>query len=145
MRVAALSENPESQSTFTTIKLRDLFDDISKYGKAIKECCEGRDHLFYQCRAEQSTLASLQSSLETLETGKWTYNRESRVATTKEQIEESEEKVKNVTKELEEVSEKLQSEVHDFQQTKPERIEKQVARFADYQIEHLTEMVRYWA
>lgn len=143
-RVAALSENPESQSTFTTIKLRDLFDDISKYGRAIKECCQGRDSLFYQCRAEQATLASLQTNLETLENGKWTYNRESRCASTQESIEASQEKVEVVEQELNEVSERLQSEVHDFQQTKPERIENQVARFADYQIEHLTEMVRYW-
>jgi len=143
-RVAALSENPESQSTFTTIKLRDLFDDISKYGRAIKECVEGRDGLFYQKKAEEATLASLQSNLNTLETGKWTYNREGRSAAMKEQIEKSEETVEQVNKDLEEVTEKLQSEVHDFQQEKPSRIEEQVARFANYQIEHLTEMVRYW-
>lgn len=142
--VSTLAENPESISTFTTIKLRDLFDDVSKYGTAVRECCEGRDEVFYQHCAEVSTLESNVAKVEALETARYTYNREQRIEDTKKAIEEAEIAAAESEARLGEVTKKLQSEFSDFQSTKPNRIEERVQNFADYQIEHLTEMVKYW-
>lgn len=143
-KVSSLSENPEALSTFTTIKLRDLFDDVSKYGRSIKECCIGRDELFYQNKAEIATLESNKTKLEGLEVSKYTYSKEKRIEATKTAIADSEVAVEVSTESLEEVTQRLQAEFKEFSTSKPNRVEERVVSFAEYQIEHLTEMVQYW-
>jgi len=143
-KVGELSKNPESLSTFTTIKLRDLFDDFSKYGKAIKECVEGREGIFYRHLAEQSTLKSRRKTLDGLENSNYVYNKEARIESTKKTIESSEEKVSELEAELSSVTDRLQTEVQAFQKTKPTRIEEKLMSFADFQIEHMEQMVEYW-
>jgi len=143
-KVGALNKDPESLSTFTTIKLRDLFDDFSKYGKSVKECVDGRDDLWYRHQAEISTLESRKKTLHGLETGSYVYNKDSRVAATKSQITESETKVAELSEELNSVTDRLQTEVRAFQKVKPSRIEDKLLAFADFQIEHMEAMVKYW-
>ena len=62
----------------------------------------------------------------------------------REQIVGQETKVEEIKFQLDEVTEKLQTEVVEFQQTKPGRIQENIASFANFQVEHLTEMVRIW-
>lgn len=143
-KVGALNKDPESLSTFTTIKLRDLFDDFSKYGKAIKECVEGREQIYFQQLAEQSTLKSRRKTLEGLENSSYVYKKDSRVQDTKNKIASSEEKVSDLETELNSVTDRLQTEVRAFQKTKPTRIEEKLMSFADFQIEHMEQMVEYW-
>jgi len=143
-KVGALNKDPESLSTFTTIKLRDLFDDFSKYGKAIKECVEGREQVYYQHLAEQSTLKNRRKTLDSLENSNYVYNKESRVNDTQSKIVSSEEKVEELESALNSVTDRLQTEVQAFQKTKPARIEEKLMNFADFQIEHIEQMVEYW-
>lgn len=143
-KVAELSENPESLSTFTTIKLRDLFDDLAKYGQSTKECVEGREELYYQLKAEEDTLESREKSLTSMEGSKYVYNKEARMEATKQSIEESKQTIEDSTNELTSVTDRLQSEVATFQKDKPRRIEQHLMSFADFQIEHMSQMVKYW-
>lgn len=143
-QVGALNKDPESLSTFTTIKLRDLMDDFSKYGKSIKECVEGREQIYYHHLAEQATLKSRRKTLDGMENSNYVYNKESRVEDTKKKITDSEEKVSELEVELNSVTDRLQTEVSAFTKTKPTRIEEKLMNFADFQIEHMEQMVEYW-
>jgi len=143
-KVGALNKDPESLSTFTTIKLRDLFDDFSKYGKSIKECVDGREQIYYQHLAEQSTLKSRKKTLDGLENSNYVYKKDARVQDTKVKITNSESKVSELEAELNSVTDRLQTEVAAFQKTKPTRIEEKLMNFADFQIEHMEQMVDYW-
>jgi len=130
----------------TQIFLRDIFDDFSKYGKAIMQCLDGRKQVWLQTEAERSTLASRQESLASLKnsTSSYVFRKDTRIEKTTQQIEQSIETVSAWEEELDRVTAQTYSEVEEYSSTLGPELHEGLRDFADLQIEALEKQLALW-
>jgi len=130
----------------TQIFLRDIFDDFSRYGKAIVQMLDGRKQCYLQTEAERSTLLSRQQSLASLKnsTSKYVFRKDTRIEKTVAQIETSIETVQAWEEELERVTKSTYSEVEVYSASMEPTLRSGLRTFADLEIERLEKQLALW-
>jgi len=130
----------------TQVFLRDIFEDLSRYGKAIVQCMDGRKQTWLQCEAEKNTLLSRQQTLAGLKnsSSSYVYRKESRIEKTTALIENSVEVVQSWEDELHKVTIAATKEVEEYTSTLEDSLRGGLRTFADLEIERLEKQLNLW-